>query len=289
MTRDVDELEKRRDKINIAAEDHRQKRDDFNQISKKWADKRDELNAKVRGFVKEAAKFKEQRDEYNKQVKDAKVKRDDGNRKVAALSSEINKLKYEMSKKHGVNFERMKRELRALEKRQETTVLNRNEERDVVESIAKLTSEMRAQEAKLEGNPEIKTRLEELAKIRDETEAHHKTVGEFADLAQKGHDEMAKLYDEADKLRAEADKAQDEFIKAKMLADDEHRKHVELIHQVRDYDKIVFATKEKQKSAKTMSDASDAKKVAEEIFQKFKSGETLSTEDLLILQKTGYL
>jgi uncharacterized coiled-coil DUF342 family protein len=289
MTKDLDELEKRRDKINSAAEEHRQKRDEYNQVSKKWADKRDELNAKVRGLVKGAAKFKEQRDEFNKQVKDEKVKRDEGNRRVALLSADVNKLKYEMSKKHGFNFERMKRELRALEKRQETTVLNRNEEREIVESISKLTSEMRTQEAKLESDPTIKTKLEELVKIKDETEAHHKKVSEFADLAQKGHDEMAKLYDEADKLRAEADKAQDEFIKAKMLADDEHRKHVELIHQVRDYDKIVFAMKEKQKYAKAGKDESDAKQLAEEIFKKFKSGETLSTEDILILQKSGYL
>jgi uncharacterized coiled-coil DUF342 family protein len=45
----------------------------------------------------------------------------------------------------------------------------------------------------------------------------------------------------------------------------------------------------KTRSVPGVPEETDAKKEAEQIFEKFKKGEKLSTEDLLTLQKSGYL
>ncbi len=103
---------------------------------------------------------------------------------------------------------------------------------------------------------------------------------------------MSGLYERSDELRKEADLAQEEFIKTKMLADEEHRKHIEHIREVHDYDKIIHGMWTKQKAGVTAAAEEavfDAKKEAEMIFERFKRGEKLSTEDLMTLQKTGYL
>ena len=55
-----------------------------------------------------------------------------------------------------------------------------------------------------------------------------------------------------------------------------------------DYDKIISEWA-KAKKAKRKEDETSAKEEAEKIFDRFKAGEKLSTEDLMALQKSGYL
>jgi uncharacterized coiled-coil DUF342 family protein len=75
----------------------------------------------------------------------------------------------------------------------------------------------------------------------------------------------------------------------KLKADEEHRKHIEHIRQVHDYDKIISGMQQKLRKSKKEKDEDSARKEAAEIFDRFKAGEKLSTEDLMILQKSGYL
>jgi len=58
---------------------------------------------------------------------------------------------------------------------------------------------------------------------------------------------------------------------------------------VHDYDKIITGLRQKARKARKKKDESVAMKEAEDIFDKFKKGEKLSTEDLMVLQKSGYL
>ena len=133
-------------------------------------------------------------------------------------------------------------------------------------------------------------RRDELKSARDLAEDAHKRVSELAEKAQTEHDQMTALYEHGDTLRREADRAQEEFIKTKMLADEEHRKHIEHIRQVHDYDKIIHGIWMKSRGVtEEVAEEVDAKREAELIFERFKKGEKLSTEDLLMLQKSGYL
>jgi uncharacterized coiled-coil DUF342 family protein len=100
---------------------------------------------------------------------------------------------------------------------------------------------------------------------------------------------MLKLYEEGDELRKEADAAQEKFIESKLAADDEHREHIEQIRQVHDFDKLIAGIRDKGRKARREKDDTSAKKEADEIFEKFRSGEKLSTEDIMVLQKSGYM
>src|SRR2546428_584778 len=88
-------------------------------------------------------------------------------------------------------------------------------------------------------NEEVRKALEELHDAKEKAEAAHAVVGKLAEEAQKEHDTMTELYERSDELRRQADLAQEEFIKTKMAADEEHRKHIDRIRQVHDYDKII--------------------------------------------------
>ena len=81
----------------------------------------------------------------------------------------------------------------------------------------------------------------------------------------------------------------DYLIKNKEIADGEHNNHIFYIRQVHEYDKVLNGIKRKYRKAKREKSETLAKQQAEDIYERFKNGEKLSTEDLMCLQKAGYL
>jgi len=151
----------------------------------------------------------------------------------------------------------------------------------------------------MEGNEEIRDLIHKVREAKKKMDESHHQVNEYADLAQKEHDQMIDRFTQSDKVRKEADGCQEKFVESKVKADDEHRRHIELIHLVHDLDKIVFGLKQKRKTSERRTGRSQqqdsptqpqtGKAEAEKIYEKFKKGEKISTEDLMLLQKYGFL
>jgi|SRR2546422_1492466 len=287
----LNDLEAKRDTANAEAEKHRRRRDELNLGTRVWVEKRDSLNAQVRGFVEQATQHRLKRDELNAQVQAAKVERDRWNRRVNELLVRVNDIKRTKAPRGGIPVAHLKREARELEFRQQTSVLKPSEEKAIIEQLGRLQAEIRKREKELEQDEEVRTAVEELRVAKDTAEAAHKKVGELADAAQAEHDAMVALFEQGDALRAEADTAQEEFIKTKMLADEEHKKHIEFIREVHDYDKIIQGLRQRgrKEGEAPIVEAGGMKRQAEIIFERFRRGEKLSTEDLMLLQKSGYM
>jgi len=286
----LDELQLKRERENQEAERHRRRRDELNDKTREWVEKRDSLNAQVRALVDEATQHRIARDELNAQVKAAKEERDKYNRRVNELQEQLNELKRRKLPRGAIPLGKLQQELKRLEFRQMTSVLSVDKERALIDEIQRFQGEVKKLEKALEENEDVRKMKEELKTARDLAEDAHKRVSELAEKAQEEHDNMTALYEQSDNLRREADRAQEEFIKTKMLADEEHRKHIEHIRQVHDYDKIIHGIWMKSRGvAEEVAEEVDAKREAEQIFERFKKGEKLSTDDLLTLQKSGYL
>jgi len=285
----ISELEEKRARHNADAERHKRDRDELNEKTKQWAEKRDVLNGQVRELIDRANEKRELRDKLNAEVRDAKAKRDEWNRKFNDLSDKAQILRREKMPKSGLSIRKFKAELRALEKKHMTTVLSVEKERALVEEISSLSSKIQAMEREIEQFTEVKQAEKDAREAKDNAEGFHRMVSELAEKAQIEHDSMLKLYEQADALRKEADAAQEEFIKAKLAADEQHREHIEHIRQVHDFDKLISGIRDRGRKARKEKDETTAKKEAEEIFEKFRSGEKLSTDDIMVLQKSGYM
>ncbi len=289
MTELLEELEVKRERENAEAERHRRRRDELNDKTREWVGRRDELNAQVRALVEEAMGHRQRRDELNADVKKAKEERDAANRRVNELMDRVSELKRRKLPKGAIPLSHMKRELRELEFRQMTSVLKPGKEQELVKEMTRIQAEIRKLEKALEENEEVRKAGQELRDAKEIAEASHKRVGDLAEQAQAEHDAMTQLYEQSDELRHQADLAQEEFIKTKMLADDEHHKHIDHIREVHDYDKVIHGIRLKSFHAEAGGEGVSVKRQAEMIFERFKRGEKLSTEDLMTLQKSGYL
>jgi len=283
-------LLEKREKANIEAERHRRRRDDLNERTRQWVEKRDTLNSEARPLIEEATQHREKRDGLNLDVKKAKEERDRWNRKVNDLTNLIGDVKRRKMPRGDSNLFKLKKDLKTLEFRQMTSVLTVDKERNLINELTRLQAEINRIEAALENDEDVKKIREELAATKEMAEAAHKRVGELAELAQAEHDTMTALYEKGDAVRKEADTAQEEFIKTKMSADDEHRQHIDHIRLVHDYDKILHGVRVRtaKPTAEEVVEVA-VKKEAELIYEKFRRGEKLSTEDIMTLQKSGYL
>ena len=285
----IDELEDKRHKLNREAEVHKRERDHFNAEMKRWVGNRAGINDKLRKLIKKANEHREERDKINKEVQKAKKKREKLNAEYLKFYDEVNKLKKTQLPRKGIPQGKLKKDLRQLEFRQQTSVLTKDQERDLIDSMAQIQSKIDENDMLLEKNKEIKGALDIARKAKDKAEAEHRSVNELANNAQEEHDDMIRIYSEVDKLKVEVDDAQTQLVKCKLEADEEHRNHIIYIKQVHDYDKIIYGLKQKQRRVKKVKDEKIAKAQAEEIYDRFKSGDKLDTDDLMYLQKAGYL
>lgn len=285
----IGELEDKRARHNADAEMHRRLRDELNDKTKEWAERRDDLNSQVRKLIDEASIKRESRDKLNSEVREAKAQRDEWNRKFNDLSDKAINLRREKMPKSGLSIRKFKAELRALEKKHMTSVLSADKEKALMKEMSQLDAKIKEIEREIEQFSEVKTAEKETRDAKDNAENFHRKVSESAEKAQIEHDAMLKLYEEADRARKEADSAQEKFIEAKLAADEEHREHIEHIRQVHDFDKIITGIRDKGRKARQETDDTSAKKEADEIYEKFRSGEKLSTEDIMVLQKSGYM
>ena len=285
----IEEFLDKKEALNGRANRNRELRDRLNEETKRWAARRDELNAKVRGLIDQANQHKAKRDGLNAEVRSGKEQRDVLNKAANEKAEALNNLRKDRLPKDGMSIGKLKHNLRQLEFEHQTKALTPKKEKALVESMQALAKEIREKESQFEADDTVRVAYEEMKTAKAAAEEQHRKVTESANAAQGEHDSMVKLFEEADKYRKEADGAQEKFIASKMEADKVHHEYIEMVNQIRDLDKVVGAMRNRDRAQRRDSGASEAKDAAEAIFDKFKQGEKLSTEDLMALQKAGLL
>ncbi len=285
----LNELQNRKADLKNKSEENKDKRNELNHEASKWATKRNELNTRTKELIDEAQQLKKLRDDNNEKVGEAKLKRDELNEQANKVYAEVDKIRKDLNLGDGPSLKEMKREIDQLEFKQQTEVLKTSQERELVEKIAKLTEELKRKKTQLEGSSELKSLLEKAQVLRDEAAVYHNKVKEAAEAAQQYHDKMITIFKEADAMRAESDAAHKEFVKAQEAADEQHRLFIQSQKEIREINKMIIGLKRKTKETKDESIREQTKKEAEEVYNQFKLGEKLNTEDLMLLQRSGLL
>ncbi len=289
MTELLEELEEKREKANARAEKFKILRDRKNLEAKRLVQKRDELNTKVRDLIDRGNELKDIRNELNEGVHEAKRVRDKMNKKVTDLTQKLRNKKKELLPKDGPSLDMLERDIRRLEFNQMTQVLSPDKERELVDKISSLKGEIEGRKSIIEGDEDVQRLTAELEEAKRIAEENHLKVSENARSAQERHDEMLKLFKEADQIRLDADETHERFINAKVKSDEYHNSHIEAVHEVQDYSKMIYGYRKKTRMAIKRKDEEDTLSKAQELYEQFKKGEKLGTEDIMMLQKAGFL
>jgi len=282
----LNDLMEKRKKILAESEEHKNRRNELNAAASKFARERNTLNNQTREFVEEAQKNKDLRDKSNQDVLDLKAQRNEFNDKANVLFEEIEAFKKEHGTLKNRGIKELQKQIEYMEYRQQTEVFTTDKERELIEKIKQMMAQVREQEAELEQNKEMRTKITEARDFRKLASDLHAKVTEFAELAQKHHDLMVEFYRKADKSREAADASHKSFVEAQESADDEHKFFIACQKELRDYDKVISGLRKKTKKVKVTKEQKAVRKEAESLFKNFRAGEKLTTDDILLLQRS---
>ena len=249
-----------------------EEREEFNKIAKEQRKIRDELNASLKENLNKAIEFRNERNEINKSVEEAKKARNDAN-------NQIKNLEWSSGKRDKVKIEN---EIKKIDKIIETRVLDIKKENQLVKNA----NDLRKQLLDIQEDESVKEEAQELRKLSEE---EHEKVITLSEKAQAAHEEMLTYFRKTDDIRTAADEAHKKFIEARKNASAKHEEFKAILSDIHVINKKLGSNKPKKRKSDNKSSGGnknrEEKERAEEIFEKFKNGGKVSTEELLLLQK----
>ncbi|MGB2841271.1 MAG: phosphoserine phosphatase [Halobacteriota archaeon] len=285
----LEDLVERRAEVVKRADEYKSRRTELNSEASKWSELRDELNGRIKEAVEKAKGFKKQREEYEKLIEEKKAKRGELNRKASTYYSMVEKLRKKNDLKSIQVFERLRGRIDELELKQQVEVLSKDKERKLVAKITELRKEFDIMQKELEKDKELKELLRKAQRYRKEADKYHEDAIKYVKLSHECHDKMVEWFKEADRVREKADDAHRLFVGAQEAADDAHRLLIRHLHDIKDFDRVINGLRRKIREDFGFRTRMEARKNAKGIYERFRDGEKLSTEDLLRLQKSEML
>ena len=263
----------------------RDDRDSWNAKVKKYLNQRNEINRQVKELITEVQNQKVIRDDANSKVKELKILR-------AERSTILKQLRAELQEKRPAE---QKKEEKREKKRNERSIRSdiekmdmkfnyghfQGKERNFEREMKKLYQELKEVRKQKKENifSELESQIRKAAKSQEEA---HKLVENAVNTAQESHDLMIELSEEVDRLRAKANSSQEGVIRSKREADLLHNKYVvslRSIHSIQDLFKAMVAQE------KNVEDDDGSKLEVTDLMSRLMSGDTLSTEELMALQR----
>ena len=289
MTESEEDMVKKKDEFQKKANELKEKRNQLHLKSKKLADDRDSLNSTIRETRNKISDHKKKRDELNERVKHAKEQRNKLNKSYTNIKRQIEGFQREFLSVSGKNLNELKKQLRTLENEQMTQPMSPQKEKKLIEVISEIHTKIKDQEALLNKDPKLKKAIEEEKIIKQKAEKQHDLVEKLATRAQEEHEGMLELIRQLDNFVKKVNVIQETIVMTKIEADTVHKDFIDCVDKIHDLERTISASQEKKRKAKKVVEATYAQKEANEIFERFKRGEKLSTEDLMTLQKAGLI
>ncbi len=285
----VDTMKNQKDDLQVKANEAKKKRDTLHSQSKKLAQERDDLNAKIRQIRNQINEHKTRRDEYNERVKHAKEQRNELLKNHMNMRKTVKELERTRTTTSGVNINRLKQSLRKMETEQMTQPMSPQKEKKLIESIKEIHQKVKDEEEKLNQDPKLKEAVESEKLLKQKAEKQHDVVEKIAKKAQEEHQEMIELLTQLDNLSKRTLEIQEKIVHIKIDADAVHKEFIDHVNKIHDLEKQISTTEKTKDRKRKIADVSATQKQANEIYERFKRGEKLSTEDLMVLQKAGLL
>jgi len=289
MAESIDDIIKKKDGFQKKANELKEKRNQLHLKSKTLADDRDKLNSSIRKIRNKITEHRRNRDGLNERVKHAKEQRNKLNKSFSEVKRRIGELERKCSASNGTNLNELRKQLKSLENEQMTQPMSPRKEKKVIEIISDIHAKIKAQEDYLNTDPKLKNALEEEKIIKQKAEKQHVLVEKLASRAQEEHENMISLIRQLDNTVKKVNKIQETIVMTKIEADKVHKEFINCVDKIHEFEREVTSVKSKKITKKKSVEAETAHREADEIFERFKRGEKLSTEDLMALQKAGLI
>lgn len=252
--------------------------------TKKYVDKRNRLNEQVKKTRKEIDELKAERDSINNKVKLLKQQRNSIRAKSASIMNEVNLTRpkiTELKKNAPRKSQRdLQNELDAIEWKIQTSVLDLQDEKLLVENVKHLETQLSIYKKIDFQNKKIKDLLTQRIALEDQAAALHKELTDLAKKSQELHSKMMEKTDSLKTTRTEADNLHQAYIESKKQLAALYKKIRELTKQL---ENLKISIREEDKAKKAAIEQTIREKLEAEAKNKLKRGEKLSWSEFQLI------
>lgn len=251
---------------------------------------RRKIGSDIYSRIKNAQDNKHKRDSLTGVVKNTKLSKEEMESRVKELDADITKLKEEkrkMLEKLGVGDPMMlKRNIKALEFKIETEGLSFEKEKEMMKVLSKMKKQYEGSKSINDVTRQLDLKFREIRDLRAQLDMTKKIVQHSAKESQKHHVELIESSKEIDELKKKEVEFEEKIgkIKAEMheITDELDKRNAKMDELRKTlHDNNVQLKEDVDKANQEILRHKD-----EEVKDKLKKGKKLTTEDLLILQRT---
>jgi uncharacterized coiled-coil DUF342 family protein len=285
-------LDEKRKLVDQKATQYRTTRDDWNSRTKEHTAIRNELNAEVRELIQNVRQQREIREQMNELVREKKSIRADANKKVKEAKSMLDSERGEKEepapaqghrgrRERKVTVHSLRRDLQKLEREFERGAHTGQNEKKVMKKMKEISAQIREMKSSEESNGDLKEARGMLREAMILQEEAHVEVQKAAQAAQEAHELMLQWNKEVDRQREQAEDAHRELRKSKKEADKAHHFYIvslRCLHSIQDMLRAM-------RGASSSDGQRGARVEVQDLMSKLMSGETLSTDELMQLQR----
>ena len=263
-------------------------RDEFNAKVRTYLDSRNEVNRQVKELISEVRSQKEIRDLANSKVKELKIVRSERSDELKVVRTDLRSRLAEAEETgkrergpSGPPPSKIKAKMDALERKYERGGFTGASEKKFFREMKRLKQELNEAREKNKtsgGLGDLKSKVRDAE--RQQEDAHNK-VERAVSEAQEAHDLMVELSDEVDRLMERANSAHSGLTKSKKEADALHNLYIvslRCIHSMQDVMKAIDAREGGHVDGESKTEVTD-------LMSRLMSGDTLSTDELMALQR----
>jgi len=280
-TQKIEELQ---EKLSVLKE----QRNRLNIEARKWVLKRNKLNEQVKKLRTEISELRSERDELNTEVRELKQLRGKTKTEIHERIEEMKKLNQQIKvlakKKPSKSLQTLQKKLDEIEWEIQTTSLNLREEKELVDQVGKLETQVNIHK-KLEMTHQEMLELQtELKAMETKNKFYHQKLTEIAQKSQEIHNKMLEKINEVSELKMEADNMHQSLLITRQKTKPIQQGITTILSQIK---LLRQEIREKEEKEKKKSEDALKRKIRKEAKEKLKQGEKITWEEFKILTEKG--
>ncbi|MHA1653358.1 MAG: coiled-coil protein [Candidatus Thorarchaeota archaeon] len=247
---------------------------------------RDEHNKEVRALIESVKAEREARDKINKEIAEAKARRSAIHAQLKSIYDEIRELRSSLVGSPSTDQRRMMRRVEELEWKQQTALLTSEEERAIVEEIARIEAKL----VKIGQEKEKQDRISELRRLarhlKEEASEVHKRVLELSEQSQIHHQEVVRIRPQLEQYKKSADTAHQNFVEWLKRVKEGEARLKEIRSKIEEIEgKIRKHMADRPGRPDRRAQREQERERIEEVVEKLQSGKRLTFDEFILAQR----
>jgi uncharacterized coiled-coil DUF342 family protein len=287
---DINKLLSELNSVRLEVKDLRNKINSLDRKKEEMYREKRKISSDIHSRIRVAKDSKDKRNSLTEAVKNTKHSKEELEAKLKTLDEDIRHLKEEKHKlleKIGVEDPLMlKKNIKKLEFRIETEGLTFEKEKELMKVLSKMKKQYESTKVVIDIENKLSAKFRELRELREMMDMTKKIVQVSAKESQKHHVELIESSKEIDELKKKEDTFESEGSKYKAEIaglNEELNGKLAKLDEIR---KILGENNVKLKEDIEKNNHEILRQKDHEVQEKIKTGKKLTTEDLLILQRT---